>query len=127
MFRPKSTLLLALATLVLGACTQTPGPQYSACAPSPPPYFVPTVAIVQNQRAPAYLPTLANNILPSSDGFLEIPRGQREAWGNTPLFEYSAYSIYTFDAQPIGIRHHGYGYRYRYLSESGLFAPPPTP
>ena len=125
--RPILTQLLTFAILPLASCAQRAPDNRSDVMAPPPPYFVPTSAIVQNQDTTPALPTLAANILPSSDAFFAFPRGERNALGTTPLYEYSAYAIYTYDAQPIGIRHHEYGYRYRSLFETGVFALPPIP
>jgi hypothetical protein len=45
-------------------------------------------------------------------------------FGNTPIAEYSAYSIYTYDAQPIGSPRWGYGYRNRWMVQTGISLTP---
>jgi hypothetical protein len=87
----------------------------------PPPYFVPTAAIVQmpdyDSRAQP------DQILPGSDGDYFIARGQRTALGNTSLGEYSVYSVYTYDAQAISVPGSGTGYRYRWILQQGYSGP----
>jgi len=120
----KIVLFIALAAPAWG-CSET---EHSTARQGPPLNFVPTAAIVNNQPKDPFTPppvSLAYNVLPASDTDFFIPRGEREAIGTTPLYEYSAYSVFTYDVQPVGIRHSGYGYRYRWLLESGVSAAAP--
>jgi hypothetical protein len=89
-----------------------------------PRYYVPTAAIVQ--RAGCDMPAHADQVLPGSDGDYFIARGVKAVYGNTPIAEYSAYSIYTYDAQAIAVPGSGFGYRYRWVLQQGLSAPPPA-
>jgi hypothetical protein len=82
-----------------------------------PQYFVPTAAIVQMPgRETKAQP---DQVLPASDGEYYIARGERTAFGNTPLATMSTYSIYTYDAQAIAVPGSGFGYRYRWIVQQG--------
>ena len=108
---------LIVAVLGLGGCAHS----HSARLPRGPLYYVPSAAIVQ--RAGFETAAQPSQVLPGSDGEVFIARGEKMVFGNTPLAEYSAYSIYTYDAQAIGSRHGGNGYRYRSLWQEGIAAP----
>jgi len=84
-------------------------------------YYVPSAAIVQ--KAGYMTPAQPAQILPGSDGEWYIARGEKMAFGNLPIAEYSSYSIYTYDVQTIGSPRSGYGYRYRSLWQEGIAAP----
>ena len=49
-------------------------------------------------------------------------RWEKAILGQVPLATYSAYTVYTYDAQPIGALG-GVGYRYRYIVRQGLEIP----
>jgi hypothetical protein len=84
-------------------------------------YYVPSAAIVQKPGfATAAQP---NQVLPGSDGEVYFARGEKTVVGNTPIAEYSSYSIYTYDAQAIAIPGNGFGYRYRWLQQQGISLP----
>jgi len=120
----KIVLFLALA-VPAWACSEKPNPNARQALP---PNLVPTTAIVNRQPKDPFTPPpafLAYNVLPESDTEILFPRGQREAIGITPLYEYYSYSIYTYDQQDLGIPFYGYGYRYGWRQESGVYAPAP--
>ena len=119
----KIVLFLALAAPAWG-CSEKPNNARQAL----PPNLVPTTAIVNNRPKDPFTPppvSLAYNVLPASDTDYFIPRGEREAIGVTPLFEYTAYSVSTYDEQFLGIGRFGYGYRSRWYLEGGLYTPAP--
>jgi hypothetical protein len=87
-----------------------------------PSYFVPTAAIVQMPSYP--MAAQPNQVLPGSDGDYYIARGEKTVLGRTPLAEYSTYSVYTYDAQAIAVPGSGFGYRYRWIVQQGISAPP---
>jgi hypothetical protein len=84
-------------------------------------YYVPSAAIVQ--KAGFATAAQPSQILPGSDGEVYIVRGEKTVMGNTPIAEYSSYSIYTYDAQAIAIPGSGFGYRYRWVQQQGISLP----
>jgi len=84
-------------------------------------FYVPSAAIVQ--MAGYETAAQPSQVLPGSDGEVYFARGEKGVWGSTPIAEYSAYSIYTYDAQAIGNSRNGYGYRYRSLWQQGISVP----
>ncbi len=113
---------LITAALVLAAglsgCAHSQNPRGQKRLP----YFVPTAAIVQ---IPGYeTRAQPSQVLPASDGDYYIARGERMAVGNTPLDQYTSYSIYTYDAQAIAVPESGFGYRYRWIYQQGTAALP---
>jgi hypothetical protein len=108
-----SITAVILAVMGVGGCAH---PQARRALPAPP-YFVPTAAIVQMPGCET--PAQPGQILPESDGDYYLARGERTAIGNVPLAEYSAFSIYTYDAQEIGVPGNGFGFRYRWILRQG--------
>ena len=109
-----TAILLALG---LAGCAHS----HSARIPRVPLYYVPSAAIVQK---PGFeTAAQPSQVLPASDGEVFFARGEKMVFGNTPIAEYSAYSIYTYDVQAIGNRRSGNGYRYRSLWQEGIAAP----
>ena len=117
--RPLSYTLLVVLLGFGAGCAQQGG-RISQQVVSPG-YFVPTAAIVQ--KVGCETPALASEVLPASDGEIWFARGEKTAWGNTPIAEFASYSIYTSDAQAIGNPRFGYGYRYRWMMQAGLALP----
>ena len=108
---------LIMATMVLAAGLGGCAHSHSRQAQESPLYFVPTAAIVQMPgRETKAQP---NQVLPASDGDYFIARGEITAIGNTPLAQYSTYSVYTYDAQAIAVPGSGFGYRYRWILQQG--------
>ena len=100
-----SALILVVLAGSLAACATSP------VATGPGPMYVPTgVQTGSDASARFILPT-------DSVAEAAIPRGERSALA--PDIGYSeAFSDYTYDIQPIGIRN-GYGYRYRSVIRTG--------
>jgi hypothetical protein len=113
---------LIMATMMLapglGACAHS----HSRQAQERPLYFVPSAAIVQMPGRETR--SQPDQVLPASDGEYFIARGERTAFGNTPMAEYSSYSVYTYDAQAIGLPGSGFGYRYRWILQQGYSSVP---
>jgi len=85
-----------------------------------PPYYVPSAALVQKCGRPA---PNASLLLPASDGDIEIARAEKVLFGSYPLSEYSAYTLFTYDAQVISHSDGNVGYRYRWVVQQGVSAP----
>ena len=98
----------------------------SGCASAPPVehatglYYVPTAAIIQH-RAASINPA---NVLLASDEDVMIGRADKYLEGALPESGISAFTIYTYDAQKISGDHGSVGYRYRWVVQQGISAPP---
>ncbi len=86
-----------------------------------PGYFVPTAVVVQDDRRRGV--GTSDQLLPSSDGDVWFVRGEKTVAGKTPIAEFSAVSVYTYDYQRISNYPDGNGYRYRMGVESRISAP----
>ena len=129
--RARALLLVGLLA-AMAACTQAPPP-----APvDENPLLVPSTALVAPKgprpaAAPTRLvpyPAILNpyQVLPATDGEIFIARGERSAYGAYQLSEFSAYTIYTYDSQPIYVpTTGGSGYRNRWIVQQGISFPTP--
>src|SRR5690242_502584 len=79
--------------------------------------YVPSSAIVNSGRERL----MPNQILPAWEGDVLIARAEKTAYGSIPLAGISAFTLYSYDAQPTYIRHSGgTGYRYRWVWQQGV-------
>lgn len=100
-----------LCALLLGSISLLAG--CATARTAPPPLLVPS-AVLRGSDVPA------DYLLPTGSlAEANIPRGERTAWAPA-MAEASAYTIYTFDAEPIGLYD---GYRYRYVVRQGFTLP----
>src|SRR4051812_25561376 len=91
------TLLLGSFALISG-CTHAPAEKADG-------FYVPSTLIVQSaDPTPISYSPLAFQVLPgaNAENFF-VPRGQKVVYGSFPMQEISAYSIWTYDNQPISL------------------------
>ena len=118
---------MRIASLACALCAVV-GAALSGCESAPvreevPPFYVPTSAIAQPRGLQQVATIRAEQVLPGSEAyFFYAPRQEPFSYGSTMLGGISAFTDYTFDAQPISTLN-GSGYHYRYVVKQGFAAP----
>jgi hypothetical protein len=117
----KCTALLTALALV--ACSQTPRQSNPEAN-----FYAPSTMIIQTASADPAAPGInPYQVLASSDAdYYFYPRAEKAVYGSTVLGESSAYTIYTYDQQPISSIW-GPSYRYRWIVQTGVTTSPTTP
>ena len=105
--------LLAVLVMAAGCCQSVAEREAYASAPG---FYVPGALMAANSQGQGINPY---QVLPASDAEEDfIGRAEKFVYGGMPLSEYSAYSVYTYDAQRISSPR-GVGYRYTYSVREG--------
>lgn len=114
------TFSLLFIAATLAACAAAP----QSSARSTPALYVPSAMLAQSANpSTGQLALDPYQILPSSDAdTLFVGRPEKFAYGETVFAESTAYSIYTYDQQQISDPWTP-GYRYRWISQSGITTP----
>jgi hypothetical protein len=108
--------IAAIQTALAGCATSRPTPQPSFAVPWSGVY-------VRTAQSGAFSPaSLFDPQVLLADGDVPISRAEKFVIGPLPLASVSAYSTYTYEAQPIGLPQ-GTGFRYRWVVQSGVSVP----
>lgn len=113
---------LGISVVLFGAALAGCAQEHAHRQVRQPGFYVPTAAIIQ-QEGPELAASTATQVLPASDGDYYFPRGEKTAIGNTPVYEFSSFAIFTYDSQRIASPGEGSGYRYRWGVQQGASFP----